>query len=136
MLRPPPRSTLFPYTTLFRSHFDALTHERLELPVRDLFNLVHRAGRRNGRTCRPGGSGGLLAWFAGDPHAREDVILADAGPLEDVGLSAGHPLFTIETARQRCVGPHTDLRRALRRIRIRRLNRGEWRDQQTDLRDG
>src|SRR5690349_22405984 len=72
MLRPPPRSTLFPYTTLFRSHFDALTHERLELPVRDLFNLVHRAGRRNGRTCRPGGSGGLLAWFAGDRHARED----------------------------------------------------------------
>src|SRR5205809_3967378 len=26
MLRPPPRSTLFPYTTLFRSHGDACGH--------------------------------------------------------------------------------------------------------------
>src|SRR5947207_11491380 len=36
MIRPPPRSTLFPYTTLFRSHF-------LEVP--DLDFLVFRAER-------------------------------------------------------------------------------------------
>src|SRR5436189_1069278 len=35
MLRPPPRSTLFPYTTLFRSHVDAEGHLALR-PRRDL----------------------------------------------------------------------------------------------------
>src|SRR2546426_2954202 len=29
MIRRPPRSTLFPYTTLFRSHEDSLAHGRL-----------------------------------------------------------------------------------------------------------
>src|SRR5438034_8848837 len=31
MLRPPPRSTLFPYTTLFRSEYRAVVEEILEL---------------------------------------------------------------------------------------------------------
>src|SRR5690349_25166086 len=37
MLRPPPRSTLFPYTTLFRSHLPGmveLAREAFALPVR------------------------------------------------------------------------------------------------------
>src|SRR2546428_6389630 len=33
MIRRPPRSTLFPYTTLFRSLFKRLGYERLERPV-------------------------------------------------------------------------------------------------------
>src|SRR5438132_10683478 len=42
MLRPPPRSTLFPYTTLFRSHHDVHRDEiGLELPV-----LLDRLGSR------------------------------------------------------------------------------------------
>src|SRR2546421_4903921 len=43
MIRRPPRSTLFPYTTLFRSklhHFGALAHGTLEDRVRDV-DLVH-----------------------------------------------------------------------------------------------
>src|SRR5438034_6108697 len=32
MIRPPPRSTLFPYTTLFRSEVHALEAERLDQP--------------------------------------------------------------------------------------------------------
>src|SRR5688572_31395400 len=31
MLRPPPRSTLFPYTTLFRSHSDPIEGAKTEL---------------------------------------------------------------------------------------------------------
>src|SRR5690242_21508805 len=31
MLRPPPRSTLFPYTTLFRSHGDVRSRRRRDL---------------------------------------------------------------------------------------------------------
>src|SRR5947209_10504885 len=47
MLRPPPRSTLFPYTTLFRSGIEDLLHARSPLfadylpessPVADVFN--------------------------------------------------------------------------------------------------
>src|SRR5947199_5783657 len=51
MLMPPPRSTLFPYTTLFRSELtalrglgDARLHDRLRAPLRELLPLeAHRA---------------------------------------------------------------------------------------------
>src|SRR3712207_8229396 len=39
MIRRPPRSTLFPYTTLFRSHVAA----RLRAAARGLSRLLHRA---------------------------------------------------------------------------------------------
>src|SRR3712207_7601677 len=39
MIRRPPRSTLFPYTTLFRSAFEPRADHLLELPV----HLGHRA---------------------------------------------------------------------------------------------
>src|SRR5947209_9921156 len=56
MLRPPPRSTLFPYTTLFRS-WDRSAHYRLlqELPPRD-----GRAGRLRRGSRGRGDSGS--AW--------------------------------------------------------------------------
>src|SRR5439155_7368668 len=41
MLPPPPTSTLFPYTTLFRSPSSCLAAVRL--PVRDLRGLQHRS---------------------------------------------------------------------------------------------
>src|SRR3712207_7786233 len=56
MIRRPPRSTLFPYTTLFRSQLGALRHERRRQPraavdpdggPRGLPGLV--AGRNEGR---------------------------------------------------------------------------------------
>src|SRR5438132_9866536 len=64
MLRPPPRSTLFPYTTLFRSKFRAapdlvpqvapiigdLDQERTALGQR----LTHGSRERNGIACTPG----------------------------------------------------------------------------------
>src|SRR2546425_9327940 len=39
MIRRPPRSTLFPYTTLFRSSRTRCRRERLALPVKYLFGL-------------------------------------------------------------------------------------------------
>src|SRR2546426_8951362 len=35
MIRRPPRSTLFPYTTLFRSHREEVHHPRLAIPRPD-----------------------------------------------------------------------------------------------------
>src|SRR5256885_3818606 len=44
MIRRPPRSTLFPYTTLFRSHRHARHRTESGMP--------HCRARRVGRTCR------------------------------------------------------------------------------------
>src|SRR2546430_4322663 len=44
MIRRPPRSTLFPYTTLFRSHVDGVRR-----PVPDECRAVRRAARRAGQ---------------------------------------------------------------------------------------
>src|SRR2546426_7109008 len=64
MIRRPPRSTLFPYTTLFRSPLDDLgqvladSFEQLggmvEGPARVLRRFAHGAGHARGpRPCRP-----------------------------------------------------------------------------------
>src|SRR3712207_7250622 len=43
MIRRPPRSTLFPYTTLFRSRRDGRRHERVSLPLRQKpLRVLHR----------------------------------------------------------------------------------------------
>src|SRR2546427_8814394 len=42
MIRRPPRSTLFPYTTLFRSHFEAMQSKGEKVagqPIRDLVTV-------------------------------------------------------------------------------------------------
>src|SRR2546427_4016007 len=49
MIRRPPRSTLFPYTTLFRSH-----RERCDAPVMPASRAPGRRWPRPGTTRRPG----------------------------------------------------------------------------------
>src|SRR3954449_8384104 len=56
MIRPPPRSTLFPYTTLFRSN-DTATTEIYTLSLHDLSDLggrriIRSEERRVGKECR------------------------------------------------------------------------------------
>src|SRR5256885_12505013 len=43
MIRPPPRSTLFPYTTLFRSHYVAIQEARFGDRLRVTFRVDPRA---------------------------------------------------------------------------------------------
>src|SRR2546422_8410645 len=62
MIRRPPRSTLFPYTTLFRSHRSPVA--RGNHPARPARTLVAgQAGRRRLRLCRgpPGETAGRNA---------------------------------------------------------------------------
>src|SRR2546426_7112542 len=60
MIRRPPRSTLFPYTTLFRSHGDGVAAPRHDLgrhvPLPDLeLDRYRRYGARpRGKQCVPG----------------------------------------------------------------------------------
>src|SRR2546430_11297536 len=46
MLRPPPRSTLFPYTTLFRSVRDMNAADYVDVAMRDLDNMGEWVGPR------------------------------------------------------------------------------------------
>src|SRR5256885_15503360 len=66
MIRRPPRSTLFPYTTLFRSDLDALV--RIEPARNDRSLHAGAVARRNTR-----------AWFAGDDEDRAGHHLLSAG---------------------------------------------------------
>src|SRR3712207_7621539 len=61
MIRRPPRSTLFPYTTLFRSQGDVLPGEGLRvrgLPAQASMHLEQErataSSRSEGTLCRPG----------------------------------------------------------------------------------
>src|SRR2546430_12625477 len=78
MIRRPPRSTLFPYTTLFRSHRVAVRHPRVVTPQR-----MHRAGRkqrlhplphliRNPPTVVPGHKTHLLPPASDDTERSEE----------------------------------------------------------------
>src|SRR5256885_12992365 len=51
MIRRPPRSTLFPYTTLFRSEERNRHPDAADLPVA-FTGLVHAAGRRDRKSTR------------------------------------------------------------------------------------
>src|SRR2546426_11663317 len=61
MIRRPPRSTLFPYTTLFRSH-----------PQRDRDGrLTHSAADRRGQVVLVAGSGETTAGVRSEEHTSE-----------------------------------------------------------------
>src|SRR2546422_4865678 len=54
MIRRPPRSTLFPYTTLFRSHDGEWRVERADVTVRDgRIEAIGRTDRRADRKATP-----------------------------------------------------------------------------------
>src|SRR3712207_7968328 len=73
MIRRPPRSTLFPYTTLFRSLVDAVTQQRVHRELRDA----------------PGGAVRRLVQQVGDEvdlrrgDRRRERQLGDAGRSEE-----------------------------------------------------
>src|SRR5258708_30758119 len=56
MIRRPPRSTLFPYTTLFRSTSSSRPTARRESADRSSISCARRTGCRGSCGSRPGGS--------------------------------------------------------------------------------
>src|SRR2546427_10089780 len=69
MIRRPPRSTLFPYTTLFRSHRDPLTdHGRIGRVSRD---RRRRAGRAHALTDRGRRAGSEVPVSRSEEHTSE-----------------------------------------------------------------
>src|SRR3989454_9498286 len=96
MIRRPPRSTLFPYTTLFRSLVDPLPALRLSLFARSDNRLRARLGDVvTAQTDLPNTFGGGLRW-APSPSVRLAGTVtrrtwADAGPgaFNTLSWSAG-----------------------------------------------
>src|SRR3712207_8942853 len=78
MIRRPPRSTLFPYTTLFRSGGAGVTRQAADdLPVErvqavhgPLQHIGHRSGE-HATDRRPGRNGGALIATCGVPRSEE-----------------------------------------------------------------
>src|SRR5256886_10487294 len=86
MIRRPPRSTLFPYTTLFRSH----TREGVLLSEGDERGLARGEQvvrpRPLDRVAEGDAPGRELAHPAADPH---QVVVAGGGAVADVDLGDG-----------------------------------------------
>src|SRR5258708_18582084 len=81
MIRRPPRSTLFPYTTLFRSH---LSHNPKTI---SRYNTLSNAGI----AALVGGAGGM--WFLGQAshnvHWTETGLLAGEAALNSLAMVEG-----------------------------------------------
>src|SRR5438093_6217079 len=56
MIRPPPRSTLFPYTTLFRSPLASLVIPERNISLKSSSHTSHRTARDGARSCSRLGS--------------------------------------------------------------------------------
>src|SRR5690242_21369888 len=74
MIRRPPRSTLFPYTTLFRSNLDALSAKRQRtLPARcKVYDLLNFASEVATHHATPAGERGLQGFVGrSEEHTSE-----------------------------------------------------------------
>src|SRR5256884_5589626 len=110
MIRRPPRSTLFPYTTLFRSHARAAL---IDAALREAWR--RHCAAQAGTLVAVGGYG------RGELHPASDIdilLLVPAAPdaagsaaigtlvafLWDIGLEVGHSVRTVAQCAEECVG--------------------------------
>src|SRR3712207_7704088 len=84
MIRRPPRSTLFPYTTLFRSH-----ELRRELPQYPPEPDVHVTRRRTGHPERAGRE-------QGQSHSRLDVLDRKSTRLNSSHANISYAVFFLK----------------------------------------
>src|SRR3712207_8940420 len=75
MIRRPPRSTLFPYTTLFRSVAPPARADRGGALLRPAGGRAHRGEDRRGGRVRPGRGGGRGDRAAGRREDRKSTRL-------------------------------------------------------------
>src|SRR5260221_14506723 len=95
MIRRPPRSTLFPYTTLFRSQERLAIENYLRLALRRNELELHYQPRVSFATCRVTGVEALIRW----QHPHHGLLLPGKfiGVAEDSGLIVPIGEWVIET---------------------------------------
>src|SRR2546422_5227758 len=89
MIRRPPRSTLFPYTTLFRSHAQPLERRRVHLARRLVSLRTVELEGRNRAAPREGGAlplPGALGTYR--PAVQLDQLTHDGKPAPEAGVRA------------------------------------------------
>src|SRR5258707_10701456 len=103
MIRRPPRSTLFPYTTLFRSQqvaaMRALVAADTALPAAKAFDSTLAAVGGN-----PGGGGGGVGGFGGGPAPAPTVVRGDGNLANHINALENGDLAPT-TAKQRPYRP-------------------------------
>src|SRR3712207_9309001 len=93
MIRRPPRSTLFPYTTLFRSHAaqpDRRGPAQGRSALASAGDLVRRAGRPRVR----GKKGRIETLYTAPPEGSVIVCLDEMGPLSAKSYPGREPVRT------------------------------------------
>src|SRR3989454_10272209 len=95
MIRRPPRSTLFPYTTLFRSHpKERRGDRRAAVRVRGQGGPQGRAASRDDPDARPDGRGARAGPEEADPLVRDPAAVplraAAAGDRKSTRLNSSH----------------------------------------------
>src|SRR5690348_18012923 len=83
MLRPPPSSTLFPYTTLFRSPAPALAQGSAQ-------NRQQTAAPARANSTQPGAPQAALAKLAGN-YDRIIIFVGQTGDRKSTRLNSSHP---------------------------------------------
>src|SRR5947209_20358319 len=89
MIRPPPRSTLFPYTTLFRS--SKITCRRSDVMSKGKKRSGARPGRPQPLRGTKGKRKGARLWYVGEigrASCRERVWLSVVGGIVDENATA------------------------------------------------
>src|SRR6266850_3798519 len=135
MIRRPPRSTLFPYTTLFRSHQAA----PLQSPLFGVADMVFLLRRLHAGVCRPPAARGRFPLADGGTHSsalcsRDSIrrerrgVFVRRATLRSVSDAAAmcsirFPLlrvFALRAMSARSLPPHSPLARRLRGSRLKR----------------
>src|SRR2546426_12734762 len=88
MIRRPPRSTLFPYTTLFRSRGGPVAELPLEVPPPALHRVVHK--ERTGVTISAADGDGAGEWRPTAAHPHGGRRTPPAGPVAELPRSEEH----------------------------------------------
>src|SRR2546426_9063604 len=103
MIRRPPRSTLFPYTTLFRSDLGAAIKVRTDLSPRAAVALVPSVTAPTGSEAHGVGAGRALGGLVGVVSADLPGVHVDvnAGPQ---GIGAGAPQWFVSLGGSRGFG--------------------------------
>src|SRR2546429_3570741 len=102
MIRRPPRSTLFPYTTLFRSHGSSVRGYSMQLEGEVLHRMTDARERRDRKSTRLNSSHGYISYavfcLKKKKKKAQILLLAARHSIADDARGCNMPLWYTHTA--------------------------------------